>query len=108
MFEGMKATIRLNGMLKRWVDATRIDPGDKGQVHRKASEYMNNLGHNPDTAWVFTMTNWILEMPWPDSKLMLARGMISFLDANEGQLSIEDDLLKSARETASDIVAECS
>jgi ribosomal protein L16/L10AE len=104
MFERLRATFRLNGMLKRWVDATSIDPGDKGQVHRKAMQYMANLGHNADTAWVFAMMNWMLEMPWADSKAMLARGMVAFLGANEGEISVDREVLEAARQACSQII----
>lgn len=106
MFKPFKASLKFGAIAKRWTDSTNVDPGDKGQVARKAMEYIHYLGLQPEDAWVIAMSNWMQGMPWPDSKRMVASGMLSFLDANEGKVALSAATILSARQVAQDILGQ--
>ena len=96
----MKNAHKPSAIGAKWADATGVDPGDKGQISKKAMEYINNLGLDSGDAWLSAMTNWMTGMPYPDSKSMLADAMIMFLDRYEGQISFSAVTILSARQSA--------
>ena len=103
MLGSLKISFKFASMSGKWMRVTRVDPGDKGQVARKAMDYINSLGLEPEDAWLVSLTNWMLEMPWQDSQAMLARAMIKFLDECEGKIALSVDNVIWAREEASKI-----
>jgi len=104
MFKTLRTSLKFGSISSKWLSATSIDPGDKGQVARKATEYVNNLGLEPEDAWITALVNWMLDMPWPDSQAMLARGLISFLDEYEGKVALSAHTIITARQAAIDIL----
>jgi hypothetical protein len=106
MFETFKVSLKFGLIAKNWTDSTNLDPGDEGQVARKAMEYIQNLGMEANDAWVIAMTNWMVGMPWPDSRQMLASAMLKFLDAKEGKIALSAVTILSARQSAEDILRE--
>lgn len=106
MFKGIKNAHKLSMMSTKWAGATGVDPGDNGQVSNKAMEYINNLGLEPADAWLTAMVNWMGGMPYPDSKQMLARAMVQFLDEYEGKVALSAAVILSARQAAAEILGQ--
>lgn len=104
MFKTFKTSMKFGSISAKWFRATNIDPGDKGQIARKASEYVNNLGLEAEDAWLLSLINWMKSMPWPDSQKMLARGLSNFIDQYEGKVALSATTIIAAREAASMIL----
>ncbi len=104
MFRLLKIQLKFGNITRKWVSSTRLDPGDKGQVARKAIEYINNLKLKPEDAWISALVNWMIEMPYPDSKEMLAHAIIQFLDTNGSKIAFSDSIVIDAREAAYEIL----
>lgn len=104
MFKTLRASLRFGSIAGKWGGTTGIDPGDKGQVNKKAIEYINNLGLEPEDAWLLSLINWMNGMPWPDLKEMMARGLIQFLDAHEGKIALSSQTVIAARAAADGIL----
>ena len=104
MFGYIKNASKVSAMAARFGGATGVDPGDNGQVTKKAMEYINNLGLEPGDAWLTALINWMNGMPWPDSQEMLARAINQFLDAYEGKVALSAVTILSARAAAEKIL----
>lgn len=104
MFGNFKTSMKFGSISGKWAKSTGIDPGDKGQVAKKAMEYMNNLGLEPEDAWLTALVNWMNGMPWQDSKEMMARGLTQFLDEYEGKVALSATTILAARQAAIDIL----
>lgn len=104
MFKTLKESFKFASISGKWMSTTGIDPGDKGQVARKAMEYINNLGLEPEDAWLTSLINWMNGMPWPDSKEMMARGLIKFLNEHEGKIALSAQTVIAARASAEEIL----
>lgn len=104
MFRSIKSAHAMSKMAAKFSASTGVDPGDNGQVSRKAMEYVSNLGLEPSDAWLIALVNWMDGMPWPDSKILLARGILSFLDEYEGKVPLSAATILSARQAASNVL----
>ena len=104
MFKAIKTAHKLSSMGAKWVAATGVDPGDKGQLVSLATQYVSNLGLDPEDAWLTAMVNYINGMPHQDSKNMLAVAMLRFLDANEGKIPLSALCILGARGNAEQIL----
>ena len=104
MFKALKNAHKLSTIGAKWAGATGVDPGDNGQISNKAMEYINNLGLEPGDAWLTAFVNWMGGMPYPDSKEMLARAMVEFLDKHEGKIALSAVVILSARQAAEEIL----
>ena len=104
MFSYLKNVSKVSAIAARFAGATGVDPGDNGQVSKKALEYVNNLGLEPGDAWLTALINWMNGMPWPDSKQLLARAILQFLDAYEGKVALSAATILAARHAAEEIV----
>lgn len=105
MFRTLKAGHKLGAIGAKWASVTSVDPGDNGQVAKVATKYMVDHGMEPEDAWLTAMIAWMSGMPWPDSKLMVARAMLQFLDACEGKFALSAATAGTARQTAQQILS---
>ena len=105
MFRTLKAGHKLGAIGAKWASVTSGDPGDNGQVAKVATKYMVDHGMEPEDAWLTAMIAWMSGMPWPDSKLMVARAMLQFLDACEGKFALSAATAGTARQTAQQILS---
>jgi hypothetical protein len=62
-----------------WADATRLDPGDGGQVAIMASNFIKMAGVRTEDAWLSALVNWSFNHPDPEARFVLASGIIRFL-----------------------------
>lgn len=67
-------------------------------------QYVNNLGLEPEDAWLTAMVNWVNGVPIQKTKMQLAHSMIQFLDANEGKIPPSAFLILGARQAMADII----
>lgn len=104
MFRTSKAGHKLGAIGAKWARITNVDPGDKGQVAKLATQFMVADGLAPEDAWLTSLTAWMSGMPWPDSKAMLAQAMFCFLDAFDGDSVFSADVAESARQSAQAII----
>lgn len=104
MFKALMAGHKLGTIGSKWLSATSVDPGDKGQVAKIATKYMVDGGMEPEDAWLTAMVDWMSGMPWPDSKLMVAQAMVRFLDAYEGKVALSAHTILGARQAALEII----
>ena len=93
---------RLAGL---WHDATRIDPGDGGQVAVVASSMIKASGMRPEDAWLAALTNWIFNHPYPEAQSMLAHALIRFLDIYEHSAGLSPECRSACRHTAECLLA---
>lgn len=106
MFGALKAIGKLTKMSSTWASITSIDPGDRGQISKKANEYMANLKMSPEDAWLMALVNWTKGMPWPKEKKLVANGIIRFVDTSAAKLDVSPTVAASARQVAHDILTE--
>lgn len=104
MFRTLKAGDKLGAIGAKWTKVTNVDPGDKGQVAKLATQFMSADGMAPEDAWLTSMTAWMSGMPWLDSKVMLAQAMFLFLDACESNSPFSADASANARQSAQEII----
>jgi hypothetical protein len=104
MFGTLKAGHKLGAIGARWAKITNVDPGDKGQVAKRATQFMVADDMTPEDAWLTSMVAWMSGMPWPDSKVMLAQAMFRFLDACGDSSAFSADAATNARESAQAII----
>lgn len=104
MFKTLMAGHKLGAIGSKWISATSVDPGDKGQVAKIATKYMVDGGMEAEDAWLTAMVNWMSGMPWPDSKLMVAEAIVRFLDAYEGKVALSANTILGARKAALEII----
>jgi len=104
MFRAIKNAHQLSSIAAKWAGVTNVDPGDHGQISNKAMEYINNLGMAPGDAWLTAFTNWMNGMPYRDSQVMLANGLIQFLDSYEGKIALSAATILAARHAANEIL----
>lgn len=88
MFGLSSTRSKLKSISKTWAKVTGVDPGDKGQILTKAESYVSNIGCGVEDAWLIAFMNWMDGMPWADSKSLLARALLDFLEANEKKNTI--------------------
>lgn len=105
MFQKMKNVHAISKVAAQFSNATGIDPGDDRQVLQKAMEYVSNLGMDPTDAWLTAIVNWMDGMPWPDSKELLARGLLGFLDEYESRGLFSSATVVSARQAISEVLS---
>lgn len=105
MFQKMKNVHGISKVAAQFLSATGIDPGDDGQVLRKAMEYASNLAMDPHDAWLAAIVNWMDGMPWPDSKELLAKGILGFLDEYESRVPFSRTTVLSARQAISEALS---
>ena len=83
MFGLSSTRSKLKTISKTWARVTGVDPGDKGQILTKAESYVSNIGCGVENAWLIAFMNWMDGMPWADSKSLLAKALLDFLEENE-------------------------
>ncbi|WP_131038217.1 hypothetical protein [Pseudomonas jilinensis] len=62
-----------------WADATQINPGDGGQIVMMASGLVKSANMRAEDAWLTALTNWAYNNPDPESRFILASGLVRFL-----------------------------
>lgn len=98
MFENMKRMHRLLSMGNKWIQVTSLDPGDRGQIVRVASRYLeNDVGVTPEDAWLRALVGWIQGLPWRDNQRVLMHALQLFLDRYEHELPFSMELVSEAR-----------
>jgi hypothetical protein len=105
MFEKLKIGHKIGSVASKWVAATSVDPGDNGQVMKKAYEYIENLGLHPEDAWLTALVTWMDGMPWKDSKEIIAQGIFKFLEEYEGKIALSAGAIINAREHAYSVLS---
>jgi len=105
MFETLKNTHRMAKMGFNWAGVTGIDPRDNGQIVKRATQYMSNLGHTPEDAWVLSMLSWIEGIPWPENKRMMAQGMLTFLRSPEVRSCLSEEVIEAGLANADTVLS---
>ncbi|MEQ9812629.1 MAG: hypothetical protein RLO50_07585 [Azospirillaceae bacterium] len=65
---------------------------------------MSSLRVSPEDAWVIATTNWMTGMSRPESRKLVAEGMLAFLAARCAKFEISGEIARIARVTAEDIL----
>lgn len=71
---------KMASLAGKWVDATGIDPGDKGQVAVMAAGLMKVTGARAEDAWFSCLMKWMNNHPDYHTKELIALGVTRFLD----------------------------
>lgn len=104
MFETLRNGHKLGAMASKWVDCTGLDPGDRGQIAKMASNLVANSVAQPEDAWLTALLKWMNGMPWPEDKVNVAQALIHFLDTYEGKIALSANTIIVARLCAQQII----
>lgn len=100
MFGAFKHATSVSRISAQWAKTTSIDPGDRGQVTKKAIQYVKNVGMPPADAWLIALVGWMEGVPWPESKRIIAGGILQFLDEVGSELQLAPKVAAGARQSA--------
>lgn len=90
----------------QWASATQLDPGDRGQVAVMASGLIKSAGMRLEDAWLSALVNWTHNHPDPESKFVLATGIIRFLDIYGHSAGLSPECRDASREVAESLVGQ--
>ena len=99
-FKSLREAHKLGAMATKWAGFTRLDPGDRGQITKLAMNYMAEQDMAPEDAWLYSLTQWMNGMPWPEDQLTIARELTRFMDAYEGKIALSAATIVGARMAA--------
>lgn len=91
-----------------WADATRLDPGDRGQVAVMASNFIKTTGMRTEDAWLSALVNWSFNHPDPEARFVLANGIARFLDIYGHSAGLSPECRDASREAAEKIALDDS
>lgn len=86
----------------KWSDATRLDPGDNGQIAMFASDLMKQYGLRAEDAWVTALGNWMYHHPVPEMRMAIASGILRFLDIYAHTMAVSSEVRQSVGQLAAD------
>ena len=90
----------------QWASATQLDPGDRGQVAVMASGLIKSAGMRLEDAWLSALVTWAHNHPDPESKFVLATGIIRFLDIYGHSAGLSPECRDASREVAESLVGQ--
>ena len=104
MFEWFKERTRFAQIAGVWFDVTSIDTGDKGQVAVFASRLMKMSPMTAEDAWLSAVANWTHNMPYPESRVLLAEGIARFIEDPRARNLFSDEAASAAAAVALQIL----
>ncbi len=88
-----------------WMDATRLDPGDGGQIATMASGLIKTANMRTEDAWLTSLGNWAFNHPDPEAQFILASGLVRFLDIYGHSAGLSPECRNATREIAVELAA---
>lgn len=106
MLGWFKEKTKFANIAGKWYDATRLNPGDGGQISVYASSLIKNRLLRAEDAWLYSLVEWTIHNPYPEFKFLLANGIIKFLDIYGALIPFDPAAKETARLVADGIIQE--
>lgn len=90
----------------QWLSSTQLDPGDNGQIAVMASGLIKAAGMRLEDAWLTALVKWTFNHPDPESKFVLATGILRFLDIYGFSAGLSPECRDASREVAVNLTHE--
>ena len=106
MLGWLKEKTKFANIAGKWYDATRLNPGDGGQISIFASSLIKNNSFRAEDAWLTALVDWTLNSPHPEFRFLLANGIIRFLDIHGHLIPFDPAAKETARIVANGVIQE--
>ncbi len=108
MFGWFKERAKFAHVAGIWFDITNIDTGDNGQVAAYASNLMKISPISAEDAWLTAVVNWTNNMPYRETRVLLAKGVTHFIDDPRSHPLFSHDARSAAAFVAFQILGQDS